>query len=252
MQMANQEQHVNDAQLHGLLENTASHLGQRLDELFGLVDLVRVRVTDLAGRAAEHRKPFDRAALATIRPLLQDILRRDEPLLEGIGVAVDQDSLSDAPRWLEWWRRDGADESHFVAHVLDPRAVGFYDYQSREWFVHPLADDHPRAIGPYVDAGGIDVYTVTLTIPVPLATGGRVVVGGDVSISGLESYMLDQLGFRRPPVALVGNDRVIVSNSGRYVSGSRLRPQTTIVHTVAVHATCDDRLSWRLVVLATP
>jgi hypothetical protein len=250
--MANQEQHVNDAQLHHLLETTASHLGQRLDELFGLVDLVRIRVTDLAARAAEHRKPFDRATLATIRPLLQDILRRDEPLLEGIGVAVDKDSLSDAPRWLEWWRRDSVDESHFVTHILDPRAVGFYDYQSREWFVHPLADDHPRAIGPYVDAGGIDVYTVTLTIPVPLATGGRIVVGGDLSISGLESYMLDQLRIRRPPVALVGNDRVIVSNSGRYVSGSRLRPQTNIVHTVTVQASRDDRLAWRLVVLATP
>ncbi|WP_018602318.1 cache domain-containing protein [Mycobacterium sp. 155] len=243
---------MNDAQLHNLLETTALHLGQRLDELFDLVDLVRVRVTDLAGRAAERRKPFDRTVLATIRPLLQDILRRDEPLLEGIGVAVDQNSLSDAPRWLEWWWRDNAEESHFMAHVLDPQAVGFYDYQSREWFVHPLADDHPRAIGPYVDSGGVDKYTVTLTIPAPLATGGRIVAGGDLCIAGLESYVLDQLGFRQPPVALVGNGRVIVSNSGRYVSGSRLQPQTTIHHTAAVHSARDEQLTWRLVALATP
>ncbi len=192
---------VNDEELNALLETTAAAIGKRIDGLFQFVAEVRARVDDVAARAAEHRKPLDRTALATIRPLVQNILQRDEPLLEGIGVAVGREALVDTPRWLEWWRRDTADSSHFVRHILNPDAVGFYDYQSREWFVHPIEQQRPLAIGPYVDAGGIEVCTVTLTMPLPLATGDVSVVGGDLSIPAMEHLLLESLGTcaRRSP-----------------------------------------------------
>ncbi|PBC49876.1 hypothetical protein CJ179_11225 [Rhodococcus sp. ACS1] len=241
---------VNDEELNALLETTAAAIGKRIDGLFQFVAEVRARVDDVAARAAEHRKPLDRTALATIRPLVQNILQRDEPLLEGIGVAVGREALVDTPRWLEWWRRDTADSSHFVRHILNPDAVGFYDYQSREWFVHPIEQQRPLAIGPYVDAGGIEVCTVTLTMPLPLATGDVSVVGGDLSIPAMEHLLLESLGTLRPPIALVAaNDRVIVSNSARYVTGSRLRPNTTVVRTVPVPSPDPERLRWRLLVL---
>jgi hypothetical protein len=51
-------------------------------------------------------------------------------------------------------------------------------------------------MGPYVDAGGIEVYTVTLAMPLSWASGGDSVVGGDLFVPALEALLLRTLATR--------------------------------------------------------
>ena len=95
-----------------------------MDELFRLVEVVHRRVTDIIEGIAERHRVPDRAALASVRPLLQELLATDQPLLEGFAVAVSEDTLSDATRWLECWRRDNDGNSHFIKHGLTPNPWG--------------------------------------------------------------------------------------------------------------------------------
>lgn len=235
-----------------LLGRVGGVIGFRMDELFRFVEIVHRRVGEIAEHMAERHRIPDRAALATIRPLLQELLAADEPLLEGIGVAVGPDMLIDAPRWLEWWRSDSDGNSYFIKHMLNPESVGFYDYQSRDWFKAPIAAGHAVATGPYIDAGDIEACTVTLGLPLIAASGGTAVIGADLSISGLEALLLRTLRTRRHQVALLAaNERVVVSNSARHVTGSRLRltGAELIAHSVPVRSTDPRRLPWRVIAL---
>ena len=244
---------MSDEPVDVLLPRVAAEIGARLDELFRRVEVVRRRAADIGERAAErHRRP-DRASLVALRPLLQEILGEDEPLLEGIGVAVGTDTLADTPRWLEWWRRDGSGESHFIRHTLTPESVGFYDYQSREWFRQPIDRQRSIAVGPYVDAGGIEACTVTLALPLAWASGGDCVVGADLSVPALEALLLRTVATRRHAIVLLAaNDRVIVSNTARHVTGSRLRLAggEEVSASVAVPSSDPERLPWRLIALS--
>ncbi|OPF77326.1 hypothetical protein VT50_0221380 [Streptomyces antioxidans] len=228
-------------------------LAGRIDAAFADVDTVRRRVVEIATQAAERRTALDRAALTDIRPLLLDLLAHDGTLFESLGVAVSGTSLSDTPRWLEWWRRDGRNKAQFISHALNPDSVGFYDYQSREWFRLPVTTRRPHAVGPYVDAGGIEVCTVTLAIPIALPSGSVSVAGGDLSIAALEALLLDTLGTRAHKVVLLAaNGRVVTSNTARYVTGSRLRadgPQATPDQIVPIPSADPHRLPWQLLAM---
>jgi methyl-accepting chemotaxis protein-like sensor len=239
--------------LPALLDRVGGVIGSQMDETFRLVEIVHRRVTDIIDGIAERRRVPDRAALASIRPLLQELLATDQPLLEGFAVAVSPDILLDAPRWLECWRRDRDGHSHFVKHVLNPESVGFYDYQSRDWFKTPIAAGHAVTTGPYIDAGGIEVCTVTLGIPLIAASGGAAVIGADLSIAGLEALLLRTLHTRRHQVVLLAaNERVVVSNTARHVTGAllRLTGAERITHSVPVRSQDPRRLPWRVVGLS--
>jgi len=235
-----------------LLSRTAGTLADHIDAAFADVDAVRCRVIEIANESAEQQRPLDRTALAGIRPLLLDLLARDGALFESLGVAVSGTCLSDAPRWLEWWRRDGG-KAQFISHALNPDSVGFYDYQSREWFRLPVTTRRSCSIGPYVDAGGIEVCTVTLAIPIELPSGSISVAGGDLSIGALEALLLKTLGTRAYRVVLLAaNGRVITSNTARYVTGSRLRKgeaQAVPDRVVGVPSADPHRLPWQLLVM---
>jgi hypothetical protein len=245
---------MKEEDLPALLDRVAGVVGARMDELFRLVEIVHRRVTDIIDGIAERHQVPDRAALASIRPLLHELLATDQPLLEGFAVAVSSDTLIDAPRWLECWRRDKDGNSHFIKHVLNPESVGFYDYQSRDWFRAPIAAGHAVATGPYIDSGGIDVCTITLGIPLIAASGGTAVIGADLSIPGLEALLLRTLRTRRHQIILLAaNERIVVSNSARHVTGARLRltGAERIAHSVPVRSLDPRRLPWRIVGLST-
>ncbi|MFG2860714.1 hypothetical protein [Streptomyces sioyaensis] len=236
-----------------LLSRTAETLAGHIDAAFADVDAVRRRVIEIATEAAEQQRALDRTALAGIRPLLLDLLGHDGTLFESLGVAVSSTCLSDTPRWLEWWRRDGGSKAQFISHALNPDSVGFYDYQSREWFRLPVTTHRSCAIGPYVDAGGIEVCTVTLAIPIELPSGSLSVAGGDLSIGALEALLLETLGTRAHKVVLLAaNGRVITSNTARYVTGSRLptgEAQTVPDRVVGVPSADPHRLPWQLLAM---
>ena len=245
---------IEDSDLPALLDRVAEVFGARIDELFGLVETVHRRITQIIDGLAERNRMPDRAALAAVRPLLHELLATDQPLLEGFDMAVSPNTLSDADRWLECWRRDSDGNSYFVKHVLNPDSVGFYDYQSRDWFNAPIAAGHAVATGPYIDSGGIDVCTITLGIPLVASTGGTAVIGADLCIAGLEALLLRTVQTRRHQVVvLAGNERVVVSNSARHVTGSRLRLNGSerIERSVPVRSQDPRRLPWRVVGLST-
>lgn len=239
-----------DDDLPALVGRVADVFGARIDELFGLVDTVHRRVADVFDDYSQRRRSPDRAALAAVRPLLHELLAADEPLIEGFDMAVGSETLRDADRWLECWRRDGQGSSYFVKHILNPNAVGFYDYQSHDWFTAPLRAGHPVAVGPYIDSGGIDACTITLGMPLTVSSGGSAVIGADLSIAGLEALLLRTLRTRRHQVVvLAANERVVVSNSARHVTGSRLRldGSEAIGHSVVVASADPRRLPWTVV-----
>ncbi|MEV5845436.1 hypothetical protein AB0M32_26045 [Streptomyces sp. NPDC051985] len=239
-------------ELDDLLTGTAGVIAQRIDAAFDDVATMRRRVSDIAERAAEEHRPLDRAALAGVRPLARELLERGPTLLEGLGVAVGEGCLSDTPQWSEWWRRDAAGQVHPVRHILDPDSVGFYDYQSRQWFRLPSTTARTCAVGPYVDAGGIGVCTVTLCVPVVFPSGAVSVVGGDLSIPGVETLLLRTLARRTPRIALLAaNGRVVASNTARHVTGSRVRvdDRAVIERSHPLPSTEPERVPWRLVTL---
>ncbi|WP_396899330.1 cache domain-containing protein [Mycolicibacterium sp.] len=244
---------VAEDDLPALLDRVAETVGSRMDELFGLVEIVHRRVSDILDEFAERHRTPDRAALAAVRPLLHELLAADEPLLEGFDMAFGSDTLSDTTRWLECWRHDADGNSYFVKHILNPESVGFYDYQSHDWFTAPIAAGHAVTTGPYIDVGGIDVCTITLGIPLKAASGGTAVIGADLSIPGLEALLLRTLRTRRHEVVLLAaNERVVVSNSARHVTGSRLRlaDSERVEHSVPVRSQDPQRLPWRVVGLS--
>lgn len=242
-------------ELDDLLTGTAGVIAERIDEAFEDVVAVRRLVGDIADQAAREHKPLDRVALTGIRTLVRQLLERRPTLLEGLGVAVGEGSLSDTPQWSEWWRRDATGQARFIRHVLDPDAVGFYDYQAREWFRLPTTTARTCAVGPYVDAGGTDVCTVTLCVPVVFPSGAVSVVGGDLSIPGVETLFLRTLATRSPRIALLAaNGRVIASNTARHVTGSRVRAdgRTVIERSHPLPSADPGRVPWRLVTLGDP
>ncbi|MBL1101840.1 cache domain-containing protein [Streptomyces coffeae] len=236
-----------------LLSRTAEMLAGHIDAAFADVDAVRRRVIEIATEASEQRRSLDRTMLAGIRPLLLDLLAHEGTLFESLGVAVSGDCLGDTSRWLEWWRRDGRNKAQFISHALNPDSVGFYDYQSREWFRLPVTTRRPCAVGPYVDAGGIEVCTVTLAIPIDLPSGSISVAGGDLSIAAVEALLLGTLGTRAHKVVLLGaNGRVITSNTARHVTGSRLRTgeaQAVPDRIVVIPSADPHRLPWQLLAM---
>ena len=82
---------------------------------------------------------------------------------------------------------------------------------------------------------------------------GTAVIGADLSIPGLEALLLRTLHTRRHQVVLLAaNERVVVSNTARYVTGSRLRlaDSERISHSVPVRSQDPERLPWRVVALS--
>lgn len=240
---------VDQDDVTGLLRRTAEHLGHVLDAAFDTVELVRQRTEAVLGA---DRGATTRLALTALHPLFRSVLAQQPNPLEGVGVAVGPGALSDTERWLEWWRRGPDGAASFTRHVLDPGALGFYDYQSRPWFRTPLEAGHEVAVGPYLDAGGCDVYTTTLATPLVLGPGQDLVVGGDLDMARLEATFLQEVGRRRPAVALLAaTDRVVVSNTALLTSGSRVPApvKEAVQAEVAVPSRVPGRSSWRLVAL---
>lgn len=238
------------SEVDGLLQVAAGVLAERIDAAFEDVAAVQRCVSGIAVRAAAEGAPLDRAALGGIRSLVRQLLDRRPTLLEGLGVAVAEGSLSDTPRWSEWWRRSASGRPYAVQHVLNPDSVGFYDYPSREWFRRPATTVRACAVGPYLDVGGIDICTVTLCAPVVFPSGAVSVVGGDLSIPDVESLLLRTLSTRSPQIALLAaNGRVIASNTARHAIGTRVRPggRTIIERSLALPSADPEGVPWRLV-----
>jgi hypothetical protein len=203
-----------------LAERITEHLRATLTELSGIRAGV-LAIVDVI--EAEGRQP-SRSDLGAIRDDLQTCLRRPNHPMDRIGVATALDYLTDAPYWMEWWAAESRGGLEYVSHSLNPQQDAFYEYTSRTWFVAAERSKTTAIIGPYVDFGGINSYSYTVTISVPLITarGFAGVVGADILAEQFEHFLV-AVETRQKPVVLVNSDlRVIASNTSAFLPGDVL------------------------------
>ena len=154
-------------------------------------------MTALTAAARAARRPLRRADLATLRPLVAQVLARHRGLAAGAGVVLAPDALADAPRWIDWWWADRGIGQLEVD--LDPGSAEFYDYTTTEWYREPARTGRPCIAGPYVDY--ICTHEYTFTVSVPVVDEGRFmgVAGADILAGEVERMLLPKLSLLGRP-----------------------------------------------------
>jgi hypothetical protein len=149
-------------------------------------------------------------------------------LVAGAGVAFAPGAFVDTPTAIDWWRRARSSTIHYVRYDFNPQSINYYDYASQPWF--RAAQSQPALIGPYVDAGGINVNTVTLAAPVQTRSGIHI-IGCDLSLAALETIFIQSVGATHPALVLASAaGRVLASNTANHTIGARApRPAGTVV-----------------------
>jgi hypothetical protein len=212
-------------------EETLGDVLNDLELLFTDLDGLAEKMIDLARRAGTTGGALAREDMATLRPVIFNILSTRKGLVAGSGVIVAPDLLHDAPRWLEWWWTTPAGTPEALRINLDPTAPDFFDYTTADWYATPARTLARRVSGPYVDYVCTNTYTITLATPV--CHDGQLlgISAADVLISSLEQRVLPVLTAMPHPVVLANGDRrVIASNSPNWAPGMSIpfdRPTTS-------------------------
>lgn len=210
-----------------LLQSIATGIENRIAAALKDLAVVGNAACFLLAEAEDQGRRPGRADLGAVGGELQRVLQPAEPSVDGVGVAMAVDCLADSPYWLEWWRRGRDGELEFVAHSLNPRRDAFYDYSSRAWFTTPATAGHGVVTGPYVDIGGTNAYTVTLSMPLMTRRGFAGIAGADIAAARFEQFLVGPGRGPRPVVLANAALRVIASNSADFLPGALLEPAVT-------------------------
>lgn len=228
-----------------VLRRTGDAVTSRIQRVF---DDLRAIEAQIVAAAAEMPSVPNTTDFSFLQALFEDLLLRNSPLIEGGGIAYQPGALGDAEHWLEWWRMQPSGRPAFIGHDLNPGSIRYYDYAARDWFKISTAAGHAIAVGPYIDMGGIDVNTVTLTMPARTMRGTHV-LGCDLSLSALEAVFLRAVRTTEPTIIMVGrNARIIASNSPQMVIGT-LADLDDAKEIVPVAPENFDMLPWNLLVI---
>lgn len=201
------------SQLVGVVSRT-------LEPLFAQLD----RISQAAVALAElEPRQLATADLASLDEVTQQSLLQAMPLLHGAGFVADVDLLSDAPRGIRWWVTGPDGTVARGRHLVDLTRPDHYEYVDLEWFTGPKAGESRCVFGPYVDYGGTNDYSITLSVPAQL--GGRFlgVAAADLALERVEQVLGPALQ-RVPGTAVIANaeGQVVLSASPAYVVGSIL------------------------------
>jgi hypothetical protein len=153
-----------------------------------------------------------REHLDALNPKVHAALRRFGDSIMGTGVAPARGVLADEPMWIHWWF-DGPAGPEMPRYDFDPDSEKYYDYPTMEWFREPVIRREPYAAGPYFDEGGVDVFLITLTVPV--VREDRVVA---VATTDVRVDQIDRLC--RPHLTPLGRRVALVNRFGRVVAST--------------------------------
>ena len=170
-----------------------------IERVLASVTEVAEAMTAVAAAARAGRRSLRRADLATLRPLVAQVLARHRGFAAGAGVVLAPDALTDAPRCIDWWWADSASGPGHLEVDLDPGSAEFYDYTTTEWYREPARTGQPCIAGPYVDY--ICTHEYTFTVSVPVTDEGRFVgvAGADILAGEVERMLLPKLSLLGRP-----------------------------------------------------
>jgi hypothetical protein len=204
--------------------DAAGKIADLMNGVFASLGETVVTVRELLENATADGRRLRRSDLNGLRPVLLRHLRRHQDLIMGTGVVIAPGLLADAPMWLEWWRARPGETPSALKLDLDPTSLGFYDYTQAEWYAAPSRGASRAVVGPFVDYGGTNEYTLAMTVPAMERDSFLGVAGADLWATRLEAVARRLMRSLRRDVVLVnGDDRVLASRSPRQVMGALLR-----------------------------
>jgi len=190
-------------------------------EAFGLTGVVEAFV------AAHLAHQLDReptaSAVSGLREAVETSLRTPGARVVGAGFVAAAGLFVDRPWWLEWLVREGALVERLEV-PMGPEQPGFYDYTTTPWFREPERDGQRHVTGPFVDYLCTEDLTVTFSQPVTVDGRFVGVAACDVRAVTVERELLPVLRRLEQTYIVANDDRVLCSNSGRYVCGDLLAP----------------------------
>ena len=144
--------------------------------------------------------------------------------VDGLGVLAEVGVVPGHRYWIDWWRLTDQGPKEDVHHVMDPNSENFYNYEDREFMTHSRDHLEDWASGPYVDYGGVDDYTITISSPIVAETRFLGTAAVDVRVAALEHQFSPWFAAVPGSCVLLNADkRVIVSNSIAYRVGDIVR-----------------------------
>lgn len=194
-----------------------------VDAVFVSLGGLRDAVANLHREAKEAERQMTRTDVVSVRPLIQQHLRRHNALVAGAGVLMRPGLLRDAQMFVEW-SCVGSAGPLLLRVSLDPEQAIFSDYDTFEWFKEPWNEESKRIVGPWVDYTGTGDHVLTLSLPIFGSEAEFVgVAGTDLLARQLEELALPPLRSIADDAALVNSDgRVIASNTPDLLVGSLL------------------------------
>lgn len=236
------------AQGHG--ERLTSHLVARrahryaevgrcsggFDTLVQRMDGIRVALGHVS-EELRHLKPTRRGSATALNNLFCDVVEAHEDLVRGAGIAYAPDMLTGRPLWMDWWDSGNSEGLAFKSHIFSNASLQYYDYTRMAWFTEPLRTGAFSAHGPYLDRGGIERVTITVSLPVTTTAFSGSVLGADLRLGRIGEIFFADADSREvnPLVLLDAHERVVASavpglmpgdviTSGRAREISRIEP----------------------------
>lgn len=134
-------------------------------------------------------RPVRSGSAERIDELLRETVDRNADLVRGAGIAYAPGLLRDAPLWMDWWDTNEADQMAFKSHAFSNASLRYYDYTHMPWFTEPLRADVFAAQGPYLDRGGIERVTITVSLPVKAPAFQGSVLGADLRFGSIAEIL---------------------------------------------------------------
>lgn len=233
-----------DLSPHEAFERLLSHIQQIQTSL----ELGRQQLAELEAPRYPRAQPAEQ-----IDVVLKEIATQNNTLLRGAGIAYAAGMLDDARLWMDWWDSDYGVDLTFKSHDFNAHSLQYYDYESMRWFTEPLRTGEFSIVGPYLDRGGIETSTITVSLPITDGAFAGCVLGADLHIPGIEEILLsNSKATAQDHILVTDTKRVLVSTSPSAMHGALLPSNGDTPFTVVAQEDGDPLTHWQLLAAVSP